>query len=78
MQTRQANLEGKGEINLRHLVREALRMRPQRITVGVRHCSRVQPVSAHPRRSGGRMRSPSGSSPMSAPGRVRGVQSDAG
>ena len=34
MQTRQANLEGTGEINLRHLVREALRMRPQRIVVG--------------------------------------------
>jgi pilus assembly protein CpaF len=31
MQTRQANLEGTGEISLRHLVREALRMRPQRI-----------------------------------------------
>jgi pilus assembly protein CpaF len=30
MQTRQANLEGTGEINLRHLAREALRMRPTR------------------------------------------------
>jgi len=35
MQTRQPNLEGIGEITLRHLVREALRMRPQRI-VGYR------------------------------------------
>jgi pilus assembly protein CpaF len=34
MQTRQPNLEGAGEISLRHLVREALRMRPQRIVVG--------------------------------------------
>jgi pilus assembly protein CpaF len=34
MQTRQASLEGTGEITLRHLVREALRMRPQRIVVG--------------------------------------------
>ena len=34
MQTRQANLEGTGEISLRLLVREALRMRPQRIVVG--------------------------------------------
>jgi pilus assembly protein CpaF len=34
MQTRQPNLEGIGEISLRHLVREALRMRPQRIVVG--------------------------------------------
>ncbi|HMG31320.1 MAG TPA: ATPase, T2SS/T4P/T4SS family [Jiangellaceae bacterium] len=34
MQTRQASLEGTGEISLRHLVREALRMRPQRIVVG--------------------------------------------
>lgn len=34
MQTRQPNLEGTGEITLRHLVREALRMRPQRIVVG--------------------------------------------
>ena len=34
MQTRQANLEGTGEITLRRLVREALRMRPSRIIVG--------------------------------------------
>jgi len=34
MQTRQPNLEGTGEIPLRRLVREALRMRPSRIVVG--------------------------------------------
>jgi hypothetical protein len=34
MQTRQANLEGAGEIALRRLVKEALRMRPSRIIVG--------------------------------------------
>jgi pilus assembly protein CpaF len=34
MQTRQANLEGTGEIPLRRLVKEALRMRPDRIVVG--------------------------------------------
>jgi pilus assembly protein CpaF len=34
MQTRQASLDGAGEITLRHLVREALRMRPSRIVVG--------------------------------------------
>ena len=34
MQTRQANLEGTGEIPLRRLVKEALRMRPDRIIVG--------------------------------------------
>ena len=34
MQTRQANVEGKGEITLDRLVREALRMRPDRIAVG--------------------------------------------
>jgi len=34
MQTRQPNLEGSGEIPLRRLVREALRMRPSRILVG--------------------------------------------
>lgn len=34
MQTRQAGLEGTGEINLRALVKEALRMRPNRIIVG--------------------------------------------
>lgn len=34
MQTRQAGLEGTGEIRLRDLVREALRMRPSRIIVG--------------------------------------------
>jgi pilus assembly protein CpaF len=35
MQNTQPNLEGSGEISLRHLVSEALRMRPQRI-VGYR------------------------------------------
>ncbi len=34
LQTRPANLEGKGEIDLRRLVVEALRMRPDRIIVG--------------------------------------------
>jgi pilus assembly protein CpaF len=34
MQTRQANLEGVGEISLRRLVKEALRMRPGRLVVG--------------------------------------------
>ena len=34
MQTRQASLEGTGEITLRRLVTEALRMRPQRMVVG--------------------------------------------
>ena len=34
MQTRQPNLEGHGEIRLRRLIKEALRMRPSRIVVG--------------------------------------------
>jgi pilus assembly protein CpaF len=34
LQTRQPNLEGSGEIPLRRLVKEALRMRPSRIIVG--------------------------------------------
>jgi pilus assembly protein CpaF len=34
MQTRQAGLEGTGEVTLRDLVREALRMRPTRMIVG--------------------------------------------
>jgi pilus assembly protein CpaF len=34
VQTRQPNLEGVGEIPLRRLVKEALRMRPSRIVVG--------------------------------------------
>jgi pilus assembly protein CpaF len=34
LQTRQPNLEGTGEIRLRRLVKEALRMRPDRIIVG--------------------------------------------
>jgi pilus assembly protein CpaF len=34
MQTRQPNLEGSGEVRLRRLVKEALRMRPDRIVVG--------------------------------------------
>lgn len=34
MQTRQPNLEGTGEISMRRLVKEALRMRPSRVIVG--------------------------------------------
>ena len=34
MQTRQANLEGAGEVTLRRLIKEALRMRPSRLVVG--------------------------------------------
>ncbi len=34
MQCRQPNLEGKGEITLRRLVKEALRMRPDRLIIG--------------------------------------------
>ncbi len=34
MQTRQAGLEGTGEIRLRELVKQALRMRPSRIVIG--------------------------------------------
>jgi len=34
LETRQANLEGAGEIDLTRLVREALRMRPDRLVVG--------------------------------------------
>lgn len=34
LQTRQASLEGSGEVTLRRLIKEALRMRPQRIVVG--------------------------------------------
>jgi len=34
MQTRQPNLEGTGEVRLRRLVKEAMRMRPDRIIVG--------------------------------------------
>ncbi|MFN9981436.1 MAG: ATPase, T2SS/T4P/T4SS family, partial [bacterium] len=34
LQTRTANLEGNGEISLRRLIKESLRMRPSRIIVG--------------------------------------------
>ncbi|MFM1957241.1 MAG: hypothetical protein RLZ41_640 [Actinomycetota bacterium] len=34
LQTRQSNIEGKGEIPLERLVREALRMRPDRLVIG--------------------------------------------
>ena len=34
LQTRQVGLEGTGEIRLRHVVKESLRMRPSRLVVG--------------------------------------------
>lgn len=34
MQTRQVGMEGTGSIDLRQLVKEALRMRPSRLVVG--------------------------------------------
>jgi pilus assembly protein CpaF len=34
MQTRQAGLEGMGEIRLREMVKQALRLRPSRLVVG--------------------------------------------
>ena len=34
LQTRQANLEGRGEVSLRRLVKESLRMRPELLVVG--------------------------------------------
>ncbi|MBV7363521.1 Flp pilus assembly complex ATPase component TadA [Actinomycetaceae bacterium TAE3-ERU4] len=34
MQTRPPTLEGKGEVELRHLVKESLRMRPERLIIG--------------------------------------------
>lgn len=34
MQTRSANLDGIGEINIRRLIKEALRMRPSRLVIG--------------------------------------------
>lgn len=34
MQTRQPNMEGRGEVNLRRLIKESLRMRPSRLIVG--------------------------------------------
>ena len=34
LQTRQQNLEGEGEVSLRTLVRESLRMRPTRLVIG--------------------------------------------
>ena len=49
MQTRQVGLEGTGEIKLRHLVEETLRMRPSRIVRGqIRGCETSAPGSGAP------------------------------
>ena len=45
MQTRQPNLEGTGEITLRRLIKEALRMRPDRLVVGEVRGARLDLVS---------------------------------
>jgi pilus assembly protein CpaF len=50
MQTRQQGLEGTGEVTLRDLVREALRMRPTRMIVGEVRVGRVPGPAAGPQR----------------------------
>ncbi len=59
MQCRQASLEGTGEIKLRRLVKEALRMRPSRIIVGeVRQEECLDPLAAKVRPVASRHPSP--------------------
>lgn len=53
LQTRQSNLEGTGEIRLRRLIKEALRMRPSRIIVGeVRQEESLDLANSHELNSG--------------------------
>jgi hypothetical protein len=69
MQTRQPNLESAGEIPLRRLVEEALRMRPSRIVVGeVRQEESASTCRRTPWTYGG---SPSVAAPGCSQGRSR-------
>jgi pilus assembly protein CpaF len=66
MQTRQPNLEGTGEIPLRRLVKEALRMRPSRLIVGAWTCS-SRSTAACPAWRASTRTPPGRRSPSSAP-----------
>jgi hypothetical protein len=54
MQTRQAGLEGTGEIRLRELVKQSLRMRPSRMMGMETRCAEVSRATSRPRARIGR------------------------
>ena len=67
LQTRQAGLEGTGEIRLRDLVKESLRMRPSRIIVGeVRVRGVPRPAARAERRPAGHVHAPRQQRPRGA------------
>ncbi|MGR4988946.1 CpaF family protein [Vibrio sp. WZ-1] len=79
LETRPANIEGKGEINQRELVKNSLRMRPDRIVVGeVRGAEAVDMLSAMNTGHDGSLATIHANTPRDALGRVENMFSMAG
>ena len=79
LETRPANIEGKGEINQRELVKNSLRMRPDRIVIGeVRGAEAVDMLSAMNTGHDGSLATIHANTPRDALGRVENMFSMAG